>query len=289
MPQAVHRKARTNAPDGFFAAEAARPSVARRGRARGWCPRRRRRRSRPPPPATCSVSVARAGDGELRPRHSAVPSRPLTTSAPSLRLPAGGMVGDSWIGNQPESNEPMSSWGRYFAEQRVRPFVRKAVDAGHLGADDGRWLTPSATASRRAATTTTVLRAIHGDLWSGNVVFTRGGAVLIDPAAHGGHGLTTWPCGPVRLPRSATTSSRPTPGRPDSPRGGAASSRCTSFTPWPRTPRHTAPAYAGLGLVRGRPWRSSSPMRCRNRLCSVLSVRALVGYFLPVPLRVRAG
>ena len=31
---------------------------------------------------------------------------------------------------------------------------------------------------------------MHGDLWSGNVVFTDSGAVLIDPAAHGGHGLT---------------------------------------------------------------------------------------------------
>ena len=28
---------------------------------------------------------------------------------------------------------------------------------------------------------------LHGDLWSGNVVWTPGGAVLIDPAAHGGH------------------------------------------------------------------------------------------------------
>ena len=28
---------------------------------------------------------------------------------------------------------------------------------------------------------------LHGDLWSGNVMWTSGGAVLIDPAAHGGH------------------------------------------------------------------------------------------------------
>jgi fructosamine-3-kinase len=28
---------------------------------------------------------------------------------------------------------------------------------------------------------------LHGDLWSGNVVWTASGAVLIDPAAHGGH------------------------------------------------------------------------------------------------------
>ena len=31
---------------------------------------------------------------------------------------------------------------------------------------------------------------LHGDLWSGNVVWTADGGVLIDPAAHGGHRLT---------------------------------------------------------------------------------------------------
>jgi fructosamine-3-kinase len=28
---------------------------------------------------------------------------------------------------------------------------------------------------------------LHGDLWSGNLMWTADGAVLIDPAAHGGH------------------------------------------------------------------------------------------------------
>jgi fructosamine-3-kinase len=28
---------------------------------------------------------------------------------------------------------------------------------------------------------------LHGDLWSGNLMWTPGGAVLIDPAAYGGH------------------------------------------------------------------------------------------------------
>ncbi|MFN3865878.1 MAG: fructosamine kinase family protein, partial [Demequina sp.] len=31
---------------------------------------------------------------------------------------------------------------------------------------------------------------IHGDLWSGNVLFSPDGVVLIDPAAHGGHAET---------------------------------------------------------------------------------------------------
>jgi fructosamine-3-kinase len=30
---------------------------------------------------------------------------------------------------------------------------------------------------------------VHGDLWSGNVMWTADGVVLIDPAAHGGHRL----------------------------------------------------------------------------------------------------
>jgi fructosamine-3-kinase len=28
---------------------------------------------------------------------------------------------------------------------------------------------------------------LHGDLWSGNLMWTPGGTVVIDPAAHGGH------------------------------------------------------------------------------------------------------
>jgi fructosamine-3-kinase len=31
---------------------------------------------------------------------------------------------------------------------------------------------------------------LHGDLWAGNVLWTGNGAVLIDPAAHGGHPVT---------------------------------------------------------------------------------------------------
>lgn len=31
---------------------------------------------------------------------------------------------------------------------------------------------------------------LHGDLWAGNVMWTGDGAVLIDPAAHGGHPVT---------------------------------------------------------------------------------------------------
>ena len=105
--------------------------------------------------------------------------------------PSGWRAGRAWIGRQPQTNNPERSWGRYFAEQRVRPFVRKAVDVGHLAGSDARMVEAVCDRiSEGAYDDDRPPARIHGDLWSGNVVFTSEGAVLIDPAAHGGHGLT---------------------------------------------------------------------------------------------------
>ncbi|WP_432542796.1 fructosamine kinase family protein [Kineococcus sp. SYSU DK002] len=80
-------------------------------------------------------------------------------------------------------------WGVFHAELRVRPYVRAARDAGTLGADDVALL--DAVCDRLAAGelpgAVTGPARLHGDLWSGNVLWSREGAVLIDPAAHGGH------------------------------------------------------------------------------------------------------
>lgn len=111
--------------------------------------------------------------------------------APAFGSPPPGWNGDAWIGRQPQSNDPTSSWGLFYAEQRVLPFVRRAVDRGHLDVAGAR--TVERVCDRLAAGGFDDERPparIHGDLWAGNVVFTPDGAVLIDPAAHGGHGLT---------------------------------------------------------------------------------------------------
>ncbi|GAA2170529.1 fructosamine kinase family protein [Agrococcus versicolor] len=105
--------------------------------------------------------------------------------------PPPGCEGDGWIGRQRQGMQPAATWGEGFAEQRVRPFVRAAVDAGHLGDADARVV--ERVCDRIAAGEHDDDRPparIHGDLWSGNVLWTADGAVLIDPAAHGGHPLT---------------------------------------------------------------------------------------------------
>ncbi|MFM6850226.1 MAG: fructosamine kinase family protein [Terrabacter sp.] len=134
-------------------------------------------------PARPTAEVAEALGRGLAVTHGA--------GAPAFGSPPLGWKGDAWIGRQPQSNEPTRAWGLFYAEQRVRPFVRRAVDRGHL--DPSGALVVDRVCDRLAAGHFDDDRPpvrIHGDLWSGNVVFTQEAAVLIDPAAHGGHGLT---------------------------------------------------------------------------------------------------
>ncbi len=80
------------------------------------------------------------------------------------------------------------TWGAFYGEARVAPLVRSARDAGLY--DDTAAATFDRLVERLTAgvfdTDDRPVR-LHGDLWSGNVLWTTAGAVLLDPAAHGGH------------------------------------------------------------------------------------------------------
>ncbi|MDN5794738.1 MAG: fructosamine kinase family protein [Intrasporangium sp.] len=114
-----------------------------------------------------------------------------TAGAAAFGTPPEGWHGPSWIGRQPQANEPEPTWGRFYAEQRVRPFVHAAERAGHLGTRAADQLDD--LCDRISGGEFDDDRAparLHGDLWSGNVVHAPDGVCLIDPAAHGGHGMT---------------------------------------------------------------------------------------------------
>jgi fructosamine-3-kinase len=117
----------------------------------------------------------------------------VTHAAGAAEFGAGppGWTGVGYIGRQELVLQPFSRWGEFYGQTRLLPFAEAAVRVGNLSAstmqavqrvctrladgefDDGR---PPAR--------------IHGDLWGGNVLYRAQGAVIIDPAAHGGHGLT---------------------------------------------------------------------------------------------------
>lgn len=102
-------------------------------------------------------------------------------------------VRDGFIGPLPlpHLGEAPVSWGDFYARCRLEPFARAAEASGSLDpkaakdvsalcarlrADDRLLIGPEPAPAR-----------LHGDLWSGNMLWTPHGVRLIDPAAHGGH------------------------------------------------------------------------------------------------------
>lgn len=184
----VHRKARTGAPPGFFACEAAGLAWLA---AAGGAPVVEvldvaddhldlvRLREAPPDPA-----AARTFGAGLARTHAA--------GADAFGAPPPGWDGDGWFGPL-DSPLPMAAgrydtWGAFLAHCRVSPVAAALHRAGLTTPQDddafarlvallrdGRWDDDEPPAR------------LHGDLWAGNVVWTPDGATLIDPAAHGGH------------------------------------------------------------------------------------------------------
>lgn len=102
-----------------------------------------------------------------------------------------GWQGPGYLGRQVLSLEPETAWGTFYARQRLWPYAAAAHDRGNL----------SAAGLGAVERVCDRLRAgdfdddrpparLHGDLWAGNLIYSQKQVVLIDPAAHGGHGLT---------------------------------------------------------------------------------------------------
>lgn len=180
-------KERPDAPEHFFEAEAAGlrwlGEAARRGGARvvrvaGVGPGRieleRVEQTRPTAAAARGFGVALAAT------HA--------TGALAFGAPPDGWGGPLFIGRRPLPVAHEASWGRFYARDRVRPYLDAAVQAGNL------------SVRQRAVVEDALERVeagefdddepparLHGDLWTGNVLWSPDGVVLIDPAAHGGH------------------------------------------------------------------------------------------------------
>lgn len=98
-----------------------------------------------------------------------------------------GLDHDNYIGRLPQSNRRHGHWTDFFIEERIKPQLRMAADAGKLG-------------SGAVARFTSLYQQLpdifpdeppgllHGDLWGGNFFYDRKGrATIYDPAVYYGH------------------------------------------------------------------------------------------------------
>jgi fructosamine-3-kinase len=84
-------------------------------------------------------------------------------------------------------NDPADNWADWYAANRVLPYARRGRDAGTLTNADVALIESACARALELAGPAEPPSRIHGDCWSGNVLWSGGRAWLIDPAAHGGH------------------------------------------------------------------------------------------------------
>ena len=114
------------------------------------------------------------------------------------------LIRESVTPTAPERDAP-ATWGSFFAEWRVMSYARQARDVGAITGEEMTAIERLATRLDRGdyaapqpallTSSGTSVARLHGDLWSGNLLWdadpaNRVGATLIDPMAHGGHAET---------------------------------------------------------------------------------------------------
>ena len=147
-----------------------------------------------PVPAVLAVGPSALVISRIPPEGS-TPEAAFGFGADLARLHAAGAdsFGAPWpgfIASLPLDNAPLppgGGWPEWYADRRLLPFLRRAVDAGALRPDDARLVEAVIERIGSLAGPPEPPSRIHGDCWTGNVLWSGGRGWLIDPAAHGGH------------------------------------------------------------------------------------------------------
>ena len=171
-------KTRAGAPEGFFETEA---------RGLRWLAE----------PGAVDVAEVLAVEHECLVLRWIEPARPTAETASALgrslaRLHASGAEQfgaeeDGFIASLPLPNKTAPTWPEFYATRRVLPYLKLAADRGHVEPADIETIEGVVGKIVDIAGPDEPPARLHGDLWSGNVVWSGEHGTLIDPAAHGGH------------------------------------------------------------------------------------------------------
>jgi fructosamine-3-kinase len=86
----------------------------------------------------------------------------------------------------PMDNAPSPSWADHFRDRRVVPALALALSRGAVDPRDAADVEKVLARLEDLVPEEGPAR-LHGDLWTGNVLWAADAAWLVDPAAHGGH------------------------------------------------------------------------------------------------------
>ncbi|MET9734371.1 fructosamine kinase family protein [Streptomyces sp. NPDC006458] len=103
--------------------------------------------------------------------------------APAFGAPPPGGPGDAYIGPAPMRNSPRDDWPRWYAEQRVLPYLRRAVDDGTVRAAEAGVIETVCERLPALAGPPEPPARLHGDLWNGNVLWGANTANTADATA----------------------------------------------------------------------------------------------------------
>jgi fructosamine-3-kinase len=86
----------------------------------------------------------------------------------------------------PMDNAPDSTWADHFRQRRVGPMLKLARDRNAVTPSDAADV-EAVLARLEDLVPEEPPARLHGDLWTGNVLWAADAVWLVDPAAHGGH------------------------------------------------------------------------------------------------------
>jgi fructosamine-3-kinase len=119
-------------------------------------------------------------------------ARMHAAGAPSFGAPWPGYIASLPLDNTALDNTAPdqaagADWASWYAQRRLLPYLRQAHDDGTLSSGEVSLVESVIGRIGELAGPPEPPSRIHGDLWSGNVLWSGGRGWLIDPAAHGGH------------------------------------------------------------------------------------------------------
>ena len=95
---------------------------------------------------------------------------------------------DNFLGHLDQKNGKRKSWAVFYRDNRLLPQLKMAVDSKKSGAQLIRKIDPILRDLENRISEPMKPSIIHGDLWNGNLIFSKSGkGYLIDPAPYVGH------------------------------------------------------------------------------------------------------